>query len=194
MLFPLLYFSLAWLGAIYLFNCAIARKFKAIDIEIALLYISSVMLLGVFGEVLIDSLYKAAFKLPLWEYYLLPIHNGFTSYYSLFIWSMYGFHLYLLHHSLNGRVRSNWVLAVIVTIEAILLEVLFNLTSLAAFGQYIFYYLPNDLWHITSVQVMPVYFLAGFLVVRLTRSAKVDPWFFTLTNLVLVFVLVFLTY
>ncbi|MDB5238401.1 MAG: hypothetical protein JWM46_671 [Candidatus Kaiserbacteria bacterium] len=193
MLLSLFYFSLVWLAAIYLFNCALVRKFKVIHIETALLYISSVMLLGVFGEVLIDSLYKAVFKIPLWEYHLLPIHNAFTSYYSLFIWGMYGFHLYLLHHSLNGRIRTGWGLAAIVTAEAIVLEVLFNLTSLAVFHQYIFYYLPNDLWHITSVQVMPVYFLAGFLVVRLTRSAKVDPWFFTLTNAVLVFVLVFLT-
>jgi hypothetical protein len=189
---PLIAFTLAWILAIYLFNAAVARNFKKIELEGALVYISSVTLLGVFGEVLIDSLYAMAFGVPLWEYRLLPIHHAFTSYYSLAIWSMYGFYLYLLHDTLNGRLRSTAAKASVIALEAIVLEILLNVSHLIIFGSYIFYYLPSDLWHVTTIQAVPVYFLAGFFIVRMTRSIKVDPRFFIAVNAVLVGIFVFL--
>lgn len=188
----LVYFSIAWIAIIYLFNCLVAREFKRVHPTRALAYISSVVLLGVFGEVLIDSLYDALFGVPLWEYRLLPLHNAYTSYYSLVIWSMYGFYLYLLHDSLNNHVRSSRVLAIVISVEAILLEILLNVSHLLIFGQYVFYYFPNDLWHVTSIQAIPVYFLAGLFIVRMTRGIKVDPVFFATVNMVLVAVLVFI--
>jgi hypothetical protein len=188
----LIFFSCAWVIGIYLFNSALIRRLSKIDIRTALCYISSVIVLGVFGEVLVDSVYDKIFGVPLWVYRLLPIHHSYTSYYSLFIWGMYGFHLYLLHSSFGRKIRSTWVLAIIISVEALIIEVLFNLTSLTFLGQYIFYYLPNDLWHVTSIQVMPVYFLAGFLIARLTKDERIDPWFFILTNLCLASVLIFL--
>ena len=46
----LIYFSVAWLGFLYLFNSAIARSFKKVRPNIVLLYISSLALIGVFGH------------------------------------------------------------------------------------------------------------------------------------------------
>ncbi len=191
---PLVYFSAGWVGIIYLFNSAVAGKFKKINVEIALLYVTSVMLIGVFGEVLLDSLYRAAFGAPLWLYHVLPIHDGYTSYYSLVLWGMYGFYLYLLHDGLqNRRIRSNSLLAALISIEAIVLELLINSSHLAIFKRYIFYYLPGGLWHLSAFQVIPFYFIAGLFIVKSTDGFKSNPWFFSLTNAILLSVLIFFT-
>jgi hypothetical protein len=129
---------------------------------------------------------------PLWEYKLFPIHNAYTSYYSIFIWSTYGFYLYLLHDNLKSNNYPVRTLAVIVSIEAIILEFLFNLSHLFIFKDYIFYYLPSDIWHLTSIQAIPFYFLAGFVIIKSIKRFKADPWFFIPMNILLVFTLVFL--
>jgi hypothetical protein len=188
----LLYFSLGWVAIIYFFNSAIAKRLKVIDFKIALLYISTVVLSGTFGEVFINSIYNFLFNVPLWEYKLFPIHNAYTSYYSMFIWSMYGFYLYLLHDNLKSNNYPVRTLAIIVSIEAIILEFLFNLSHLFIFKDYIFYYLPSDIWHLTSLQAIPFYFLAGFVIIKSIKRFKADPWFFIPMNILLVFTLVFL--
>lgn len=189
----LVYFSLAWTAVVYAFNCILARKFKAVSWNIALLYISSVALIGVFGEIFSDSLYNSVVGHALWEYRVLPIHAGYTSYYSIFIWGLYGFYLYLLHDSLSSlRIHSARKLAAIVSIEAIVLEFLFNISHLFIFGEYIFYYLPSDLWHFTSIQAIPFYFLAGIVIVKAMKRFKAEPLFFMVMNGLLVFVVVWL--
>lgn len=191
---PLVYFSLGWIGVIYLFNSVIAKKFKGIDLGTALLYVTSVALVGVFGEVLLDSLYQFALGSPLWQYRILPIHNAYTSYYSPVIWGMYGFYLYLMHDSLcEYCAHSIGSLAVFISIEAIALELLLNLSYLVIFNQYIFYYLPDGLWHMSAFQVIPFYFIAGLVIARFLNGFKSDMRFFIFVNLVLISVLVFFT-
>ncbi len=192
---PLVYFSAGWVCIIYLFNSAIARKFRQIDVKGALLSITSVMLIGVFGEVLLDTLYRAAFGSPLWLYRVLPIHNGYTSYYSLTLWGLFGFYLYLLHDGLKShRIRSNnLLLAVLISGEAIALELLINVSHLIIFKSYIFYYMPSGLWHLSAFQVIPFYFIAGLFILKSTDGFKSNPWFFSLTNMILLSVLVLFT-
>lgn len=192
---PLVYFSLGWLAAIYLFTSAIAWRFKKVDIETALLYATSVAVVGVFGEVLVDSLYQLVFGTPLWQYRVLPIHNAYTSYYSPVIWGMYGFYLYLLHDGLcEYCAHSIRPLTIFIAIEAIALELVLNLSYLAIFNQYIFYYLPDGLWHLSAFQVIPFYFAAGLVIAGFARRCKSSPRFFIFTNMVLLSVLVFFTH
>lgn len=191
---PLVYFSLGWLAAIYLFTSAVTGRFKKIDLGAALLYTTSVAVVGVFGEVLVDSLYQFVFGVPLWQYRVLPIHNAYTSYYSPVIWGMYGFYLYLMHDSLcEYCAQSIRPFAVFIALEAIMLELVLNFSHLATFNQYIFYYLPNGLWHLSAFQVIPFYFIAGLVIAGFARGCKSSPRFFIFTNLVLLSVLVFLT-
>ena len=189
-------FSIAWVGIFYAFNSAIAKSLVRIEIKTALLYISAVVFFGVFAEVLIDSLYAMVFGAPLWEYHLLPIHNAYTSYYSLVIWSLYGFYLYLMHQNLDTKfgLRSRRAMAAVVAIEALIIETLFNLTFILFFHQYIFYYLPSDLWHLTSVQAIPIYFLAGIIIVSYVRATTNKPLLFSAVNVTAVAVLVFFTH
>jgi len=169
----LLVFSLIWIGIVYCFNSLLARKFIAIEPKKALLYIVTMAALGLLGEIVFDSTYRFVFGRPLWEYHVLPIHNAYTSVYSLFLWGMVGLHIYLLHGVLQSKgVTSLHKLAAIFCAEAIILEVLVNLTFVAAFGDYIFYYNPGDLWHITSLQTLPLYLLAGYITVSTLRFAS----------------------
>lgn len=172
-------FSCFWVIFIYGFNCILQKRLIVPEKKFALLYISIVIFIGVFGEVFIDTIYNFVFGQPLWEYHLLPKHSAYTSYYSLFIWGLYGFHLYLFHGYLkNHNIVSTNKLAAIISLEALLLEVIFNLLFLVLSGKYIFYYIPNDAWHITSLQAIPFYFLAGIIITKTLKRFKEDSRFF----------------
>lgn len=101
----------------------------------------------------------------------------------------------LLHDNLNSRnIHSSWFLAAIISVEAIGLEFLFNLSFLLIFGGYIFFYLPSGLWHLTAFQAIPFYFIAGFVIVKAIQGFKSDPWLCIFMNMILVSVLVFFTH
>lgn len=190
----LVWFSLAWLIILYFLNTLIARRFPKIELKKLFVYVAGVALIGVFGEVLIDSLYKIGFGQPFWIYKLLPAHSEFTSYYSPFLWGMFGFHLYLFHETLFKLkpTLKDWKLACIFALEAVALELIFNLSHILIKGTYIFYYLPSDLWHLTSFTALPFYFIGGYaLVLTLKRFTK-DPLFFGLLSIIGIFtILVF---
>jgi hypothetical protein len=134
----------------------LAGKFKKINPSVALLYSATLAMLGVFGEVIIDNGYNFAFGHPFWLYTTLPVHNGYTSRYALFLWGIYGFAIYLLHdHSGVRKIKAVNSLPVLFMASAIIFEVLVNLTFKIFFGKYVFYYFPSDLWHLSSVQVLP---------------------------------------
>lgn len=185
-------FTLFWLSAIYLFNSALARSFKKIDLKIALLYTSTVALIGVFGEVFSNTLYTAIVGTPLWQYHVFPVHHGHTSMYSVVVWGMYGFYLYLLHDNLSPKNYAVLTLAAIISIEAIILEILLNFSHFIIFKDYFFYYLPGDLWHFSTLQAVPFYFLAGLVIIKTLKRFKVDPVFFTCMNIFFVGVFIFI--
>ena len=177
----------------YLVNCAIAREWKKIQLKTALLYVTTVAMIGTFGELFWDALYDHAFGKPLWEYYIYPIHGAHTSTFAAVLWGFYGFHLYLLFDTLKKRwPRSLRYLPWIFALEALMIEALVSLTFLAAFDRWIYFYLPGDLWHVSTIQNFPLYIMAGFVIWGALRRFSKDPWFFILMNCVLMSVIVFL--
>ncbi len=172
-LFYLIIYSAVWLVVIYAFNRWFAGKPLKIQPVKALLYITTMAALGVLGEVVFDTVYNRLFRHPLWLYQIYPIHQGYTSVYSLYLWGSVGFYLYMLHGTLKKkRVTSGLVLATIFCVDAIIFEALANLSYLAFFNSFIFYYIPGDLWHITSVQVLPLYLFAGIITVHTFEYEK----------------------
>lgn len=187
-------FAVAWAIGIYGINCLIARGFKPINPKQAILHIVAMAMLGLVGEVTIGSLYTYLFHKPLWNYTVLPIHNAYTSQYAMFLWGIYGFHLYLLHGTLKKRkISSIHQLAFIFCLEAILIEACVNITFRLSFGRYIYYYFPSDLWHFTSVQTLPFYLAAGYVIIMTFRKFEMDSSFYSLMSAAFVFVLAFLT-
>ena len=190
----LVLYALFWIVIVYGFSSLVARKFKKINLKVALLYMATLAMLGVFGEVLIGSVYKYFFGHPFWLYTVLPVHHGYTSKYALFLWGIYGFCMYLLHDHTRGRnIKLTKYLPLMFMASAIIFEALVNLTFLVFFGKYIFYYFPSDLWHLTSVQVLPFYLLGGFILNESLKKARADPIYFTVAATALASVFVFLT-
>lgn len=190
----LIWFSLAWVAVMYLVNVLIARKVIPIRPKELFVYVGGMVFLGVFGEVFIGWLFQTLFGWPLWHYRLLPAHEALTSYYSLVIWAIYGFHLYLLHGNLSKTKKPlpDWKLACIFAFEAVILEVAINLAHIAVAGDYIFYYYPPDLFHLTSLVALPIYLFAGFVMVKTMRRFRKDPLFFGLMCFMATFTLLFL--
>jgi hypothetical protein len=185
-------FSFAWFLFFYSLFSLLCKRFVVVGVG-ALLYVTTLILIGVFGEVFTNTLLQVFFGQTLWEYHFLPIHGGYTSLYSIFLWGAYGFYLYLAHTFMQQQqyVLPNTVLAGIVAIEAIVFEIAVNGLFFLLFGSYIFYYFPGDLLHFSSFVAFPCYFLAGLVVLKTLRVFKTRPRFFIAMNLALVFVFIF---
>lgn len=194
MLKDLILYTLGINAFIYIASSAVAREWKRIDLKIAALYISTVALMGVFGEVFVGSIYEALFHHHLWDYTAYPIHEGFTSKYAPVLWGSYGFYLYLSHGTLKkygiNRLRH---LVLIFGLETVALELIANASYKVLSGQYLFYYQPSDLWHFTSLQAMPFYFVAGYAICKIIRRYEQTIKVSIIMNIYLSFVLVFLT-
>ncbi|TAH33984.1 hypothetical protein EYC59_04165 [Candidatus Saccharibacteria bacterium] len=189
----LIAFTVLWTAIIYGLNCVVARGAKRVEPKRALVYITAVAMIGVYGEIFLDTIYNAIVGRPLWYYNLLPIHGGFTSAFAPIVWGMYGFHVYLLHDTLNTKwsITRTRHLALIISLEALVLEALLTLSAKPFFGEYLYYYLPSDLWHVTSLQNMPFYFMCGVVIVQVMRRFRREPWFFSALSTFFVGMLVF---
>lgn len=190
----LIVFTLLIAAAIYLFNCLVARKVKPIDPKMALLYITTVSMIGVVGEIFVDSIYDFFAPNPLWVYNILPVHDGYTSKYAAILWGLFGFYLYLMHDTLDKwSVKKRRHLALIFAFEALVLEAIVVIASKLLLGKWMYYYYPGDLWHVSTIQNFPFYFLCGYLIVGTLRRFKQDPRFFIIINAWIIFVMVIAT-
>ena len=190
----LLLFAVLWVVLIYSANCLIAGKLKHLDVKQALMHIAAMSMIGLLGEIFVGSVYHFLFNEALWNYTVLPIHHAYTSQYAAVLWGIYGLHLYLLHGTLQSKRNINiHRIALIFCGEAILIELLVNLSFKLLFGKYVFYYSPSDLWHFTSIQTLPFYLVAGYVVAVTFRKFEKDASFYAAMCGGIILVLVFMT-
>ena len=191
----LIMFALVWLAIIYVLNCWIVRRWKPIDPKLAVVYFSTIAVIGLFGEIFLDTVYNFFVGHPLWYYRILPIKGGYTSSFAIVTWGAYGFHLYLLHDSLATKwsITRTRHLALIIALEGLVLEAALTLSAKCFLGRYMYYYLPADLWHVSSFQNIPFYFIFGLVAVKTLRRFRKDPLFFAGMNAFLLLVLVAMT-
>ena len=112
---------------------------------------------------------------------MLPRHQGDVSGLGPLIWPAYGLHLYLTEQSLRHRGRT--VMALLNGLDApLLFEVGGNLLFLAILGEFYAYYLPGDLGHLTSLQVVPIYMLSILIGYRILDAlrARAGGWWWPL--------------
>lgn len=192
---PLIWFALACGVVIYVINCGIYGALKSVELSMATLYFMTLALIGLFGEIFLDSIYRIVAGHPLWYYQILPIHHGYTSAFAVVTWGLYGFHLYLLHGSLESKwsIQKTRHLALIFSLEALILEAVLTISAKVFLGRYMYYYVPGDLWHVSSFQNIPFYFICGVVTLRTLRRFRTDPWFFSGMSAALLSVLVFFT-
>jgi hypothetical protein len=189
-------FAIGWAAIIYLLNCVIARQFKRIEPKQLLMCFTTTAMVGLFGEIFLNTAYNFFVGHPLWYYNILPIQGGYTSSYAIVTWGLYGMHLYLLHGSLAAKwsITRTRHLALILSVEALVLEALLTLSARLVIGKYMYYYLPGDLWHVSSLQNIPFYFAFGAITVKLLKRFRADPVAFSLLSIFVTTVLAFMAH
>jgi hypothetical protein len=185
-------FALLWVAIAYVTNSIIIGRPKKLEFNQTLAYIVAVATVGVFGEIFLDTIYNYFVGNPLWEYRILPVHNGYTSSYAVVTWGIYGFYLSMLHDTLSKYNWSILKLALLMSVEALFAEAALTVSAKLFLGEFLYYYFPDDLWHISSFQNIPFYFICAVIVTLTARYFKANPIFFALLCSVFVSVLLFM--
>lgn len=138
-----------------------------VDIYLLVMYAVTVFCLAVFFEVIANNLYQHFTGDKLWEYQVMPIYNRDVSLLAPLLWSAYGMHLYFIEQTytkhLPGFMRNRKSHTLLHGLDApLVFEVSGNLIFLLLIGKYYAYYLPGDLFHLTSFRVIPVYMICIF--------------------------------
>lgn len=161
--------------ALYAIYCLLAGRILRIDPYTLLLNMAGAFLVMSIMEASLGYLHTEVFGWRLWEYHQLPNHRGYGTDLGPITWPWYGFHFYMFSQVLQYRrlePRNNVLKGSVTGLDGPLLEIIGNGLFLLIFGQYVFYYFPGDLGHLTSLAVMPHYALAGVILVIVMESLK----------------------
>jgi hypothetical protein len=173
-------FAILFLSAFYVVMCIYSRRILVPNYRKLLYYVTLFSLFGVVGEVLVNTLYSQFLGTPLWEYRLFPAHHGSISYFFIFVWGSLGFYRYITDLVFYSKKSySEITMGVIMGVEAVFLELLYNGLYFFFFKNYIFYYLPSNLGilsHFSCLQVLPFYFVVGFFVSTLLQQHSLNGY------------------
>lgn len=179
-LFAGLVFSAVLVTVSYSVNRRVLGAMLRVQAYPLILTMSTVFALAVLAECLMNPLYEILVGQKLWEYRALPRHDRNVSQLAVVVWAAYGVHLYFTLQTLERKLPSGgasalWTSAVIGVEAPFVFEVTGNLVFLALTGSYYAYYLPGDIFHLTSVRVVPIYMvciLLGLFVMQLLNKAR----------------------
>lgn len=163
---------------LYLLAALAAGRWLDADPYELLLCMAVAFLVAIVCEVSLGRGYQLLVGAPLWQYRVWPIHAGFTSALNFIIWPVYGYYWYFLHRVLQARrvsIRRPWLKGLAAGLDGPLLEILANGFFLLCYGTFYFYYLPGDLRHYTSVQVVPLYMVMGVCLSLVIEFLKSRP-------------------
>lgn len=171
------------LGVSFTLNRLLARQPLATHAYSMLLYGSMVFCLAIIIEVIVNTGYTWVVGEKLWEYRIYPRHDQNVSLLAPIIWFAYGVHIYFADQTMTLRLpkgrKGDITRSIITGIDApLVFEVTGNLVFLVLIGEYYAYYLPGELWHLTSVRVIPLYMLGIFIGLRVLRwvAARPENW------------------
>jgi hypothetical protein len=153
--------------------------FKSLKFEYkeVLMYMGMASFWGPVFEVVLNKLVFTFFGYPLWEYKIFPLHQGYTSGLMYCFWSLYGLHMYWLHQAvLRLGIKSQTVNAILVGVDAILIEILISIIFISTTGSYLFYYTPGDLAHMSTGLVVLPYMIFGYIGVLMLSTVSVLPY------------------
>jgi hypothetical protein len=190
----LIIFFLYLIAVIYFAGFVLIKSPSEVRIKEVYMYSGTLALIGVISEVAINSFCRATFQSPLWVYLVTPVHNGDTSMFAFFQWALYGYHLYFVKkkiHYLNLK-HEAYIFVLVLSVEALLLEIFVNISSSYFLDTFIFYYVPEDMGHMTSIYVFPVYLLGGAILNETFKRFLRDPLFFGNLSFSIAFIFVFL--
>lgn len=188
----LLIYGVSLVVSVYIFCCLRSRKVRKIQPNKALLYISILALIGAVTEIVCDTIYVHMFHDRLWYYRFLPVHHGYTSQFSPVVWGSMGLYLYLMHPEYEKwSLKQLMILSAFFSIETVIMEGTAVSFSRLYLNNYIFYYNPGNLFHVTSLQSIPFFFFVGILTLSSLRWLKAQPQFITLLSILITSVILF---
>lgn len=195
MLTSLITFFLYLVAVIYLAGLALTDSSTKIRAKEVYMYSGTLALIGCISEVAVNSFCRAAFDSSLWIYLVTPVHHGDTSIFAFFQWSLYGYHLYFVQKKIQSlKVKhEEYIFALVISVEALLLEIFVNISSSFFLNTLIFYYIPGDMGHMTTVFVFPVYILGGAILIETFKRFLQDPVFFGNLSYSIALIFVFLS-
>ncbi len=159
--------ALLFVGASYFINRRLSGDSFRVDPYLLAMYAATVFCLAIIGEVSVNSLYHYFVGEKLWQYHVMPVYSRDVSLLSPLLWSAYGMHLYFIEQTYLKRLprflRNRKSHALLHGLDApLVFEVSGNLIFLLLIGKYYAYYLPGDLFHLTSIRAIPVYMVCIF--------------------------------
>ena len=167
----------------YLLGSLLIRRWVPVDPYQLALSMAVAFLVAIVCEVYLGKLYFLMTGQPLWQYRVWPIHDGYTSALNFIVWPVYGYYVYFMHRVLYEKdinIRPSWLKGLASGFDGPLLEILANGFFLLFYGTFYFYYLPGDMRHFTSVQVVPLYMVMGVVLSLLMDYLRDKPqrWFY----------------
>jgi hypothetical protein len=158
-------FVLFFLPLLYLFCSFIAKNFLPIHFPKLVLYMGCTFFGAMWYEIILDTLFVKFIGQPGWLYKIWPIHHGYTSGVGMFMWPLYGFFVYCMNSAIETNPRlvninNGAAKTYLYALDAMALEILTNIFSILLYSTYLFYYLPDDLLHFTTIQIFIPYLSA----------------------------------
>ena len=159
-------FFLFFMPLLYAGCSALAGRWLRPAVDTLVLYVGTTFFVAVWAEIAADTAFVLLLGRPGWLYHVWPVHHGYTSGVGLIMWPMYGFFVCLLHEAIRVNPRLHFLdgdvqRAVLVALDAMVLEVAANAFSLLAFGTWFFHYHAPDLHHFTTWEIFVPYVVAG---------------------------------
>jgi hypothetical protein len=191
----LITFYLYLVAVVYFAGFALTNSSTQVRMKEVFMYSGTLAMIGCISEVAINSFCRTAFHSPLWIYQVTPVHHGDTSVFAFFQWSLYGYHLYFVKNKIQSlKVKhEEYIFAFLLAVEALLLEIFVNISSNYFLNTFIFYYIPGDMGHLTTVFVFPFYLLGGAILIGIFNRFLKDPLFFGTLSFSTAFIFVFLS-
>lgn len=186
-------FAVVWLlvlgGGIFMLHKKKVIRFSLTPAMLSMIFMA---MMGPVGELLVGSLYQGLFGQMLWRYEVLPIHHGYTSLIAPIIWALGGLEFWLATQLLGKRNLGRWKYGVLI-VDTLLYEVLLNLSFLLVSGGLLFYYIPGDLGHVSSLQTLPFYLVLAVTAWRANKYMARAPRFFMVLCAMVIAAVVYVT-
>jgi len=150
---------------LYLFGCVVAGRKLPFDFSKMVLYMGCTFFGAMWYEIGLDTLFVKFCGQPGWLYKIWPIHYGYTSGVGMFMWPLYGFFIYNMNTALAinpklAKINNAAAKTFLFAIDAMTLEILTNIFAILFYKTFLFYYLPGDLLHFTTIKILIPYLFA----------------------------------
>lgn len=167
-LYKLLIFILIQLTLLAIWLYLLKNKGIKVDWKLILTYFIFGSWFGMAGELFLNKIIEWTFGMPLWEYRVLPIHNGATSSFGPVMWGIAT--VYVCFHKNYQlyplKIKNPLILILLEAGYLLVLELIFNFVAFFLFNDYFFYYFVPDLWHWSSFTALPFWWIAYKVAVK----------------------------